>query len=108
MNNENVFFYFLYNKMDIKQIQKDLEKNIKKNVTFEDQNNSKVGNNLKNTSDVNPQKIINIKKNLKKNFKNALLKTNEKNNVHFQKDDEDEDDIKKNLKKEKKNSHLQI
>lgn len=100
-DDENVFFLFLYYKMDIKQIQKELKNQIKKNVTFEDQNNSKVGNNLKNTSDVNPQKIINIKKNLKKTIKNALLKNNEKKNVIFKKDDEDyENNIKQKLKKE--------
>lgn len=51
--------------MDIKQIQNELKKKIKKNVTFEEQtqNNSKVGNNLKNTLDVKLQTIINKKKN---------------------------------------------
>ena len=40
----------------------------------------------------------------KKMFKNALLKTNEKNSVNFQKDDEG--DIKQNLKTEKKHYTL--
>lgn len=88
--------------MDIKQIQKELKKKIKKNVTFEDQteNNSKVGNNLKNTSDVKIQTIINTKKKLQNRFKDKFFKPNEKETVFIKKDDEDEDED--NIKKEKK------
>lgn len=73
--------------MDIKLIQKELKKKIKKNVTFEDQtqNNSKVGNSLKNTSDVKIQTIINTKKKLQNRFKDVLLKPNEKETVIIKK-----------------------
>ena len=77
---------------------------MKKNVTFEDQtqNNSKVGNSLKNTSDVKIQTIINTKNKLQNRFKDVLLKPNEKETVIIKKDDEDEDEDEDNIKKEKK------